>query len=170
MTARERDMLYGMRGRHYGFVAPFRIMPCHVVAEAMGREESNRIFSDGCWPPPHAVDSLKETFTEKLQLVREFDCAEDVAVVKEPADYGEDRLMLGRGFKAVIDFLAEGLEVMTGDPVRSIDQSSGKVQLCLSSGKMLVAPFAILSVPTGAFLLFIVCIESHGFYFLHGFI
>lgn len=61
---------------------------------------------------------------------------------------GDDELFPG-GFGPVVEHLARGLDIRTGQRVVAVEQTSAGVQISLKSGEHLVADRAIVTVPLG---------------------
>ena len=50
-------------------------------------------------------------------------------------------VIAGAGFRALVDHLAEGVSVVLGDPVRSVEQTAAEVAATLTSGREVRAPY-----------------------------
>lgn len=149
LTARERGMFYSMRGRLIGYVSPLRRMPAWL-ASAMGGALSEKIFRDPHWPhsaPVHYAN-LENAVGRKLAMVRDFGIGPPVECLEEPDSIGEDRLLLGDGFKALVDAIADGLEVRLGERVTAVHHGSN-VEVHLESGQTISAGFAVVTAPAG---------------------
>ncbi|CAE8597374.1 unnamed protein product [Polarella glacialis] len=153
LEQRERDLIYKIRGRHFGYVAPCRRMPPFTVsASCRGKKRCTRIFMDGNWPhsDPALVQGMLRLLRKKFSLIQDLgDHGPEGYVADVPEDDGEDRLVLGGGFQTFISALSEGLTVITGDPVRRVESGAGDVALRLASGRVLRAPCALVTVPSG---------------------
>lgn len=163
VTAREAAMLRSIRGRHLGYVAACHRMPARTLASEVAGAYRKHVFEDGHWPhsAENLVPGLLALLRRKQALAAEAPPQAEVAEHVE--DAGEDRLVLGPGFRAFIDFLAEGLETHLGEAVRDVEQSSGDVTVRLRSGRTFSAPLVVLTAPVG--VLAGLCAEESGLRF-----
>ena len=113
LTSRERELLYKIRGRHFGYVAPCSRMPPTMMVMHNSPRRATQVFQDGHWP--HSEEGLKEgmlrLWQRKFEVIPSLPVGAHAAVVQEPEDDMEDRLLLGGGFRTFIDCLAEHVEI-----------------------------------------------------------
>eukprot|EP00438_Fugacium_kawagutii_P031112 Skav214918 [mRNA] locus=scaffold2073:141910:143457:- [translate_table: standard] len=150
LTSRERALLYKIRGRHFGYVAPCsRMPPITMVSHNCQRAAS--VFQDGHWP--HSEKGLREAmlrlWQRKFSIIRSLPSGAQAEVVEEPQDHMEDRLLLGGGFRTFIDCFAESVEIHLNDPVKEVIQDDSGVRMKLLSGKSFRAALGLVTVPSG---------------------
>lgn len=154
LSARERGLLYSIRGRLFGYVSALSRMPPWMGAIGSGGPEHCRgIFEDPRWPysRENLMENRLKSVRERMAKVKSYDTGGPEVSVQREAD-GEDRLLLGGGFKALIEFLADGLDVRLGHRVTMVDQKkadSGIVSVHLASGRQLTARHVIVTLPSG---------------------
>lgn len=153
LTKREEGIVYGMRGRHFGYVSPFRRMPVQSVAGHMGSSQKcKQVYEDANWPHslPEMLKGMRQMIARKIDCVKRFGTKGPLAsVAADVEDEGEDRLVVGGGFKVFIDHLAKDIEVCLNEVVRSVEQRDNKVFVRTASGRIVSAPWAIVTVPVG---------------------
>eukprot|EP00927_Polykrikos_kofoidii_P065301 TRINITY_DN61078_c0_g1_i1.p1 TRINITY_DN61078_c0_g1~~TRINITY_DN61078_c0_g1_i1.p1 ORF type:complete len:684 (+),score=119.14 TRINITY_DN61078_c0_g1_i1:62-2113(+) len=150
LTERERGLVYSIRGRQFGFVSAFSRMPPSSMSSS---RRNRRIFEDGNWPHSEKglLDGLLRMVRVKLEIASKFgENGPEAYVAEEPQNIGEDRLVLGPGFRAFVDYLARDLEVVFNETVRHVDQTSGTHVLThLASGRVLIAPYVLVTCSVG---------------------
>eukprot|EP00931_Biecheleriopsis_adriatica_P077053 TRINITY_DN50690_c0_g1_i1.p1 TRINITY_DN50690_c0_g1~~TRINITY_DN50690_c0_g1_i1.p1 ORF type:complete len:649 (-),score=113.59 TRINITY_DN50690_c0_g1_i1:94-2040(-) len=152
LTQREKDIIYKIRGRHFGYVAPCSRMPPATIAGSTSFRRSYRVFMDGGWPhsEPKLLSGMTRLWRVKHGIIQGLTSGPEASVVKVPEDDGEDRLLLGRGFQGFVETLASNAKVVLADPVCTVVQSEGGgVSMTLRSGKCLHAAYGIVTVPSG---------------------
>ncbi|CAJ1366097.1 unnamed protein product [Effrenium voratum] len=119
LKPRERALIYKIRGRHFGYVAPCTRMPPESLVSGCGKR-AKQIFQDGQWPDSEEGlrDGMLRLWRRKLKIVSELANGPEACVTDVPDDDLEDRLLLGKGFQSFIDCLAEGAKVQLDDPVK----------------------------------------------------
>ena len=151
LTSRERALLYKIRGRHFGYAAPCSRMPPTMMVMCSSSSKAREVFQDGHWP--HSEEGLREgllrLWQRKFDIIQSLPPGVEAAVVEEPEDEMEDRLLLGGGFRTFIDCLAENVEIHLKDPVKEVQQDDHGVKMSLLTGKSFRASFGIITVPSG---------------------
>eukprot|EP00929_Paragymnodinium_shiwhaense_P047872 TRINITY_DN24285_c0_g1_i1.p1 TRINITY_DN24285_c0_g1~~TRINITY_DN24285_c0_g1_i1.p1 ORF type:complete len:473 (-),score=103.42 TRINITY_DN24285_c0_g1_i1:522-1919(-) len=149
LTARERGLVYSMRARSFGFVAPYSCLPVSKLEDF--RDEA--IFRNPEWP--YVDDELVENMTTlietKLGRVADLGAEGPAVMVAEQAEEAEeDRLVLGEGFKAFVDALAADLDIAYGDAARRICCKEDGVRVHCASGRAVRGALGgVVSVPVG---------------------
>ncbi|CAE7505727.1 PAO4 [Symbiodinium natans] len=152
LSARERSIVYKIRGRHYGYVAPCSRMPPETLVASSSLERAENVFMDGTWPGSESGlrEEMLKFWKRKHKRVKDLGTAGPAASVTDmPDDDCEDRLLLGRGFRTFIECLASGLDVRLDDPVKEVCHTDSLVRITTKSGQSFSAPFAIITVPSG---------------------
>lgn len=148
LTNRERNLLYSLQGRMHGYVAPLSRMPAHKLVDRADRA----IFEDPLWPQSDAdlVLLVTQVIENKLSLIRGLGKeGPEVHVAHEVDCENEDRLLLGDGFKVIVDALAQGLHVTSGDAISAIQWDVSPVVLQTTSGREFAAQDVVVTVPVG---------------------
>ena len=151
LTPRERALIYKIRGRHFGYVAPCSRMPPTQLISSSSPQRARRIFRDGHWPYSEEGlwDGMLRLWRRKLRIIQELPDGPRASVTDEPEDDMEDRLLLGGGFKTFIDCLAENAQVQLNEAVKKIIQDETSVKMAVSSGQSFTAAFGLVTVPSG---------------------
>ena len=151
LTSREEALLYKIRGRHFGYVAPCSRMPPTTMMSCSSPTRAAKAFQDGNWPHSDEGlwDGMLRLWQRKMAIIQSLPPGAGAAVVDEPEDEMEDRLLLGGGFRTFIDCLAKDLSIHLSDPVKEVLQEQKCVQMSLSSGQRFKGTFGIVTVPSG---------------------
>ena len=151
LTSREEALLYKIRGRHFGYVAPCSRMPPTTMVSYSSPTRAAKVFQDGNWPHSDEGlwDGMLRLWQRKMAIIQSLPPGAGATVVDEPEDEMEDRLLLGGGFRTFIDCLAKDLSIHLSDPVKEVLQDQKCVQMSLSSGRRFQGAFGIVTVPSG---------------------
>ncbi|CAK0840189.1 unnamed protein product, partial [Prorocentrum cordatum] len=106
------------------------------------------MFLDACWPGERFSEEVSSAVRQRLAAVSSLGPGGPPAEVA-CSGRGEDRLLLGAGFRAVVEALASGLEVLRGDPATLVQQGPQDVSVRLASGRALRGRLAVVALPTG---------------------
>lgn len=149
LTEKEQGIVYSLRARWLGYVRPFSLMPADDpdVFDDQDDELGSDLFSSfgSDWPPDRFVRDVESDFQKQLERSREPPL---IGACGEVLVDGEDRLVLGPGFSALIGALAEDVDVRLQCVVRHISiGSEGQVCIRMEDGQSHFSRYCVVTAP-----------------------
>jgi monoamine oxidase len=137
-----------------------------ALTEALAAERARRLDADAqddsdlrtfvdAWADAQGLDATARDLLEYLlaaEIEQEFAAeADDLSVVHfdEAGEARDDDAIMASGWSAVIDLLADGLDIRLEAVVAKIEQTDGEARVTLVSGEVLTADHVVLTAPLG---------------------